>query len=401
MTANQYTIQVGPDYPVPEFGVRPIQSGCWRNGMAVRMPNWLGDAIMALPALRQLKLILPENCALMVICPAGMRQFYYSIPWVDVIMPLEKLHSNWSSGEIRMLRKFNPGVGVLFNNSLRDVMMMRLARVSQLYGAVARGRTLFLKRGFQFPGRNRGALNHLHHVARYLAISYALGAPKWDGAIPEIEIARNFFQLRGNLRALCEHRKLLVLAAGAAYGAAKRWNSENFRAVAKRWIDSGGIAVAVGGPLESLIGQEIGSGLPTDKYYNLMGKTDLYDLMHLISNATLLANDSGVMHLGALFNRPGVAVFGSTDYTATGPAFGDWKVLYSGRTCAPCFRRVCPHHTRACMQDVTPEMAWEALEALTPGLESAVRPTAEEADLRPRPLDAPELSLKTRLIVDQ
>jgi heptosyltransferase-2 len=362
-----HTIDLTREFTVPEFGVKPVKPADWRNGLAVRMPNWLGDAVMALPALRQLKRTLPAECALMVICPVGMRQFFHSLPWVDVILPLENVHRSWTAEEIATLRKLKPGVGILFNNSLRDVMMMRLARVPRLYGAAARCRGLLMSRSFRFNARLSGALNCQHHANRYLAIAASLGAPRWQGELPEVEIARRFAKLNARIRAFCEHRKMLILAAGAAYGAAKRWRSENFREVAADWIAKGGIVVAVGGPSEAAIGREIGHELPEKKYFNLMGQTDMYELMHLLRNAAaVLANDSGVMHLASALGCSGVAVFGSTDYTATGPAFGHWEILYSHRDCSPCFKRCCPRETQACMRDLPPSLAIAALDKLPP-----------------------------------
>ena len=332
------------------------------------MPNWLGDAVMALPALFQLRRLLPPQCALAVIVPASMRAFYHALPWIDLIIPLADLHRNWSREEIKMIRRFTPGAAVLFNNSFRDAVMLRLARVPELFGASARFRRVLLNRSFRFPSRISPGLNRLHHANKYLSIAYALGAPRWDGKLPEIRIPRPVTQLSGELRALCDHPRLLILAAGAAYGAAKRWRSENFRAVAADWIAGGGIAATVGSPAEAAIGAEIAEGLPEGKFSNLMGATDLTEVMLLLRSAyAVLANDSGIMHLAAALGRPGVAVFGSTDYTATGPISDNWKILYSHRPCSPCFRRVCPHGAADCMKDIGPEEAIQALRELETG----------------------------------
>lgn len=362
MSEKHHHLDIRRDYPAPEFPRTPLSPDSLQNGLVVRMPNWLGDAIMALPALRQLKRMLPENCALGVICPAGLRPLFYSLPWVDLIIPLSNTHQNWTGFERRMVKRFSPGAGVLFNNSLRDTIMLRMCGVTRLYGAAARGRSILMRRSLDFPARRDHVLNKLHHANKYLSIAEALGAPKWDGVLPEIEIAVPFMQLNQTIRALCDHPKMLILAAGAAYGAAKRWKSENFREIARRWIASDGIVVCVGGPSEAPIGEEIAQGLSTSHCFNLMGKTDMYELMYLLKHsAAVLANDSGVMHLAAAFGRPGVAVFGSTDYTATGPIAPNWQILYSGRHCSPCFCRVCPHKTAECMTDITPDDAWPLL----------------------------------------
>ena len=358
-----HTLDIRREFGAPAFPVHPIPPETMRNGVVVRMPNWLGDAVMALPALRQLKDMLPEHCALAVIAPRGMRSFYHALPWVDLILPLRDTHRRWRLEELLMVRRFSPGFGVLFNNSFRDALMLRLAGAGPLYGASARCRSWLLRRSFSFPGRHDHELNRMHHANKYLAIVRALGAPEWDGTLPEIRIARPFFQLAPEVRALCDHPKLLILAAGAAYGAAKRWRSENFNRTAAVWIARGGIAATVGTAKEAPIGAEIAAGLPPNKFFNMMGKTDMTALMYLVRSArAVVANDSGVMHLAAAMGRPGVAVFGSTDYSATGPIGTNWKILYSDRSCSPCFARTCPRNNPECMTDIPAEAAIAALE---------------------------------------
>ena len=154
-----------------------------------------------------------------------------------------------------------------------------------------------------------------------------------------------------------EHPKLLTVASGAAYGAAKRWPSENFAAVARHWVEAGGIVAVLGSGAERKIGDEVVEGLDPRKAYNLSGGTSLIELMHLLrSSAMTVANDSGIMHLAAALGRPGVAVFGPTDFTATGPISPNWRLLYEKIECSPCFRRECREGHRRCIRAITPGM---------------------------------------------
>ncbi len=363
MTEKLHKLDIRHDFPAPEFPVEPIDFDTLKNGLAVRMPNWLGDAVMALPALYQLREMLPKEFALTVIAPAGMRPFFMSLPWLDMFFALENTHKNWTPVERKVFRSLHMGAAVLFNNSLRDTIMLRMCGVRRLYGAAARCRGILMERSFKFPPRLDRELNKLHHANKYLSIARALGAPEWDGKLPEIEIAIPYGQMPFNLRALCEHPDMLVLACGAAYGAAKRWSSENYREVARRWIEErDGIVVSVGSKSEKPIGDEISSGLPPERFFNTMGGTDMCQLMHLLkSSRHVLANDSGVMHLAAALDCKGTAVFGSTDYTATGPIAPDWNIFYSGEKCSPCFCRTCPNDNPMCMKNITADDVWEVL----------------------------------------
>ena len=343
-----------------KFPVEAIPNEAFRNGIVVRMPNHLGDAVMALPALRSLRSILPPYCALYVITPAALRQLYPAIEGVDGVVVLEKPHRLWNFETLNDLRMLRLGVGVLFNNSFRDALMMRLAGVKHLYGAAKRGRSLLLTRAFDFPPRRDRELARAHLAKRYLAITAALGAVPPEPLMPKIDLANLLLDPTDLCCALSRHPLHLVLAAGAAYGAAKRWPEENFRTVAAYWIRHGGVVSVVGAAAERETGDAVLAGLPPEKCFNLCGKTTLNKLMVLLKNAALcVANDSGVMHLAAALGTPGVAVFGPTDPAATAPVTDKWLLLYRRIECAPCFRRECPDNR--CIRAITPRQALEAV----------------------------------------
>lgn len=353
------------EFPSRAFPVVPLGRSVWRNGLAVRMPNHLGDAVMALPALAAIKKILPECCALYVIAPTGHRDLYTSLNIVDGIITLSRLHHFWRRGELLDLYKMRFGVGVLFNNSLRDAMEMRFAGVSQLYGAAARGRSLLLKRAFQFPPRPEAGPAREHLSNRYLAIAYALGAPRYNGEMPDFNFRFRIDELREELSSLGEHPRLLILGAGAAYGAAKRWPAEYYRTVARYWLRCGGIVAVTGSAGEAAIGNAITGGLDPKKTFNLCGKTSLGELMLILKYAAAaVSNDSGTMHLASALGVNGVAVFGPTDLTATGPIFGDWRLLYRKLACSPCFKRECPKKDARCIKSITPAMVIRELRRL-------------------------------------
>ena len=368
-----HLLDIRREFPSPRFDQVVLRPDMWRNGMAVRMPNHLGDAVMALPAVEQLRKFIPPQCALYCIAPAGQRALYRALPFVDDIIPLSRIHSRWTSEELILLHQLRLGVGVLFNNSFRDALMMRLAGVSNLYGAKARCRSFLLRKSFKFPIRPDGEPANIHHANRYLAIASALGAPEWDGKLPEFRITPAADELSPAVTALCEHPMLLTLASGAAYGAAKRWPSANFRAIASYWVNAGGVAAVLGAKSEADIGDEVIAGLDPRKTVNLSGKTSLVELMHLLRySAITVANDSGVMHLASALGRPGIAVFGPTDYTATGPIGANWHLLYDKMPCSPCFRRECKDRHQECIRAITPQMViceiQEILRGRYPGL---------------------------------
>ena len=217
--SSEYVFQPDPaaalGSPCP-FEVTVPEKTDFRNGIVVRMPNHLGDAVMALPAMTALRTILPEYCALYVIAPAAFRPIFRAIPAVDGFLPLAEAHKCWSRDEIRRVIQLRFGIGVLFNNSFRDAVMLRYARVPHLYGAVGRHRSWLMKRALRFPVRHqqRGKLAAEHLGQRCLDIAHAMGAA--GNAMPDFDLRRLEKPISPVCAALLEHPRLMVIAAGAA-----------------------------------------------------------------------------------------------------------------------------------------------------------------------------------------
>ena len=230
----------------PLFPVRGIPAKEFRNGIAARMPNHLGDAVMALPALRALKTLLPRYCALVVISPAAFRPLFEAIPEVDGFLPLGRPHRFWSMKELRELLMLHAGVGVLFNRSFRDAAMMRLAGLPMICGPAGRGGSLFFHRALRYPPLHPGGAPATRHQARrYFDLAQALGAAGAP-AMPRFDLDRIAGEIPAELREAAAGN-LLLLAPGAAYGPAKRWPAANFRRVAEAYLAKGGTVAAVGG----------------------------------------------------------------------------------------------------------------------------------------------------------
>ena len=354
MEVLRFAMNDPADYKLPEYRV---PADAWRNGLVVRMPNHLGDAVMALPALAALKKILPKYCGLFVVAPETFRSFYSELPVADSFIGLEKPHANWSFYEILKVRQLMAGAGIFFNNSPRDVIAMRLAGVRYLYGTGVRLRSLLLTGSFDFkpqqiPGRRAGE----HLCARYLAMAMALGAPPWDGSLPEFRFSRKGDEFDSGISGVCEHPAMLLLGPGAAYGEAKCYGGENYNRIARWWVEKGGIVAVAGSRAEILTGQEVCTGLPRNKCFNFCGKTGLRELMTLVRfSRFMVCNDSGIMHLGAAVGRPGIALFGSTDPTATGPISPAWQCFSANAECSPCFSHVCAAGDKHCMAELKVE----------------------------------------------
>ena len=367
MTENRFTQSI----LIPDFGIPPKQEpyqltkNDWHDGVLVRSPNWLGDVVMTFPALLQLRQIVPPYCGLFVQCPSAFVPLFRALNIIDYVVPIADSHAFLKRRERKTVYSLNPGIGILFNNSFRDALSLKIARVPKLFGASARFRSWLLEKSFEFEPRRDFVLNAPHQAQKYLSMVYALGAPEWQGNMPEMTPQAEPEILSRSVLALQDHDNILVIAPGAAYGDAKRWDAARFREVASYWIDKGGIAVAVGAKNERSAATETLSGLPPHSAFNLAGETTLTELMYLLKRAKMVAaNDSGVMHLATALGTKGVAVFGSTDYIATGPLSKQWRIVYANPDCGPCFKRICPNGSRKCFEQIEAKTVISAIEQL-------------------------------------
>ena len=150
------------------------------------------------------------------------------------------------------------------------------------------------------------------------------------------------------------------LCPGAEYGPAKRWPIERFRSVMDQLSNHNIVWVLIGTAAEASLAEPLTKGF-RGMVENTMGKTSLAELIELIKKCDLLlTNDTGSMHLAALFNIPTVAIFGSTEPALTGPRGDIHRVLRHQVKCSPCFLRKCPIDFR-CMTSITPEEVVQAI----------------------------------------
>lgn len=327
------------------------------KNIIVRMPNWIGDLVMATPILSDLRAAFPEaSITAMVYEKIGA--LLEADPAINELFLFSR-----AKGMIRRIRQRNIveklrdgkyDLGILMTNSFSSAWRFWQGGVKNKVGFSADGRAFLLDHSVPFPKERKTQ----HLVLTYKALLENVGISPSDTA-PRLFLKEGEKEQAWDLVKrfdIPSNAKLIGINPGAAYGTAKCWLPERFREVAQRLLDKDPAHVVIffGDLSHKQLINDICTGLPA-RALNLAGQTDLRSLMALISICSVfLTNDSGPMHIADSLDVPLVALFGSTDPVATGPYRHSQSVMQKKVPCSPCFKRVCPIDF-PCMKGLTVE----------------------------------------------
>lgn len=324
--------------------------------MLVRSSNWLGDAVMCVPAVRAIK-AGRIDAHVTVLVKEKLADFWRAVPEVDAIETIGEGDSILSVGR-RLRDRFD--AAIVLPNSLRTALEPWLARIPRRVGHPGHHRRWLLNQVFDpQPEEGAPAEPPPHQVYHYLNMAAWLGA----------DIAASTPPVR---RPPPTQAPLKIgICPGAEYGPAKRYPAERFLAAAlavgrEREVQWTLFGVAGDAP----VGAPIAAGLG-EQCRNLIGQTTLKELMSELTQChLLLTNDTGTMHLAAFLGVPVVAVFGSTEPALTGPFGPGHTIVRRHVECSPCFYRKCPIDFR-CMLEIEPAQAARAVMQSTAARASA------------------------------
>jgi heptosyltransferase II len=328
--------------------------------LVVRAPNWLGDAVMAIPAMAALRVGFPES-HLTIAAPASLAPLFNEH---TPVVPDAVLALAGGRGDIDLIRRASFDACVLLPNSFRSAWDVRRAGVRERWGYRSSGRGWMLTRGV----KKRGRRETVHQAEYYRALVRALGVSCGDEP-PRISATSSSIERADAL--LHQHRwpsdaRYFAVMPGAAYGQAKQWPADRMAETAARLVRQRGMRCIVMGaasdrPAARAIESWLREHTPIEAplVLDLTGQTSLGALIGLLSRAELcVSNDSGGMHLAAALGRPVVAIFGPTDERVTRP-LGDQAVITESVFCRPCMLRDCPIDHR-CMKRITVDRVVEA-----------------------------------------
>lgn len=338
--------------------------------LAVRAPNWLGDAVLATRALDAL--VAHAGDAPVVVLGRPWAPALWAERWPRVRFVAAPAAGGGWWRDVGTLRALHAETLVLFPSSLSARLHAFAAGVPRRVGLAGE-----LLDGLLTLRAPRAARGERHLEQEYLDLARLVGAaPVPRRPLLPTAAARAALDARLAAASVPATAPVFAIAPGASYGPAKRWPPERFAEVAVRWerAHAGGWVVLVGGAGDTDACRAVRAALPPAlPVLEWSGSTDLAALLALVSRADACAsNDSGFAHVAAATDRATAVVFGSTDPGWTAPRGAKVGVATRPPACSPCFRRTCVIAERyACLAAVSAADVLAALRRAEAGVSAA------------------------------
>jgi len=337
--------------------------------IVVRGTNWVGDAVMTIPALRELRRLFPA-AHITLATRSWAEGLFADADFLNESQVHEGSGLRSVVQQVRQWRKGNFDLAVLLPNSLETALVASLARVPLRIGYATDGRQRLLTHPLALPEWRETR----HEVFYYLNIVAQL---EWlikheqtfldtqpDGSLEVSDdrktAARDFLRARG----VREDKILVALCPGSINSRAKRWPTERYAALGDRLIDELGAEVLlVGSSGEAEVSFGVSAHM-RNKPIALTGETDLAELVAVLSLVNLLVtNDTGPAHIASALGRPTLVIFGPTNPLTTRPFSPFGEIVREPPDCAPCMLRDCPIDHR-CMTAISPADVFERAQML-------------------------------------
>lgn len=339
----------------------------------VLLPNWIGDAVMATPALSALRKHFGD-ARIVTVSRSYVSEVMHGLPFIDEVRSFDGLQAGAGIGaflrDAMAIRGEHFDLAVLMTNSFRTALFVLLGGVRERLGYVREGRGPLLTKRLMPRKTPDGRFEPAPMIDYYLELAAAAGAPSLGrkmtlAVTPEEE--RDADAVLGRYE-VDGSRPVAVLSPGAAFGSAKCWPPENFAAVAEGLLERGYEPLIVTAPGQ----KELNDRLAADSPHGVKPFWDadlrLGTFKALVKRAAILiTNDSGPRHFGAAFGIPTITLFGSSDPLWSDTYYDGETIIQGQAECAPCMLRVCPRDHR-CMTSIKAADVMEAVErAMPPG----------------------------------
>jgi heptosyltransferase-2 len=330
----------------------------------VRGTNWVGDAVMTIPALRHLRRIFPA--ARITLYTRGWAEgIFRDAEFIDEILTFDKTNSKIRDAlaQARELKTHNFDLAVLFPNSFETALVAKLAKIPRRFGYAKESRSFLLTDAIEIPAWK----NERHEVFYYLNLVAEIEKEYFAAQTvletnPPVDLAVSAERRAAARRILAENgvdpaKKTVALGVGSTNSRAKRWHAESYARLNDHLqTDLNLNVVLVGAKDEAEVSGEV-FAKSEKKPIILTGKTNLAEAVAILSEIDLLvSNDMGLAHIAPAVGTKTIVIFGPTNEKTTQPAGSE--IIRRDVECAPCMLRDCPIDHR-CMTRISPEEVFE------------------------------------------
>ena len=334
------------------------------NKIIIRGTNWVGDAVMTIPAMRGLREIFPD-AHISLHTKSWAQGIFQDADFIDEILPFETANSKFQTifeqSKIWRERKFD--LAILFTNSFESALLAKLGKANNRFGYAKEGRSFLLTDAIKIPVWK----NEKHEIFYYLNLTAEI-EQKFFGTKSILEEKPRFElkvsdERRSKARKFLEEnnidfsKKIFAFVAGSTNSRAKRWQIESFaRLNDKIQSELSANVILIGSKEESEVADEV-LKLSKFKPVNLTGKTNLAEATAILSVCDLtVSNDTGPAHISAALGTKTLVIFGPTNPLTTQPIGSE--IITKNVECAPCMLRDCPIDHR-CMTRISVDAVFE------------------------------------------
>ena len=324
----------------------------------VRGANWVGDAVMTIPALRELQRVFP-SAQITLFTRGWAHGIFEDADFIDKILTFEKTESKTGDvfAQAKVIKEGKFDLAVLFPNSFESALTAKLGKVSRRFGYSKDARRFLLTDAIKIPEWK----NERHEVYYYLNLVAEIERkffgteivlstePKTDLKVSEARKAEARKTLEANGVDLSQ--KIIALGVGSTNSRAKRWQMESYAELNDRiQTELNADVILVGAENELEVAQEVFEK-SNIKPIILTGKTDLAEVAAILSEIDLLvSNDMGLAHIAPAVGTKTLVIFGPTNELTTKPIGAE--IIRKNVECAPCMLRDCPIDHR-CMTRIS------------------------------------------------
>lgn len=331
----------------------------------LRGTNWIGDAIMTLPAIAAIRRSFPLARISILVKPWVADIFSFCADVDDIILFLPHEGQYNFANVLRVAKEIREkrfDAAILLQNAIEAAIIAFLGRIPIRAGYNSDARGFLLTHSVK---RTR-AIRHVHQVHYYLEMARTLGCSgdhkdfHFHVGDQEKFLGRSILEAAG----MQQGRGVVGVAPGAAYGPAKRWFPERFAAVADRLIEEFSVVIVLFGSAADRETTKTISRHARHPLIDLAGATTLKDAISIMSMCRLfISNDSGLMHVAGALGTPVLAIFGSTNPVATSPIGENNIIIHKDLPCSPCLKEVCPENFQ-CMDMITVDDVYGAAQCM-------------------------------------